>query len=262
MSRILVTGSAQGLGRKAATALLDDGHQVVVHARSHQRATDLSDLADRGASVVFGNLASLEQVRSVADQVNQLGRMDAVIHNAGVYGDTGRHPGFEGHPRVLAVNTLAPYLLTGLIQRPDRLIYLTSDMHVSGDDSLRDLTWSSRRWNGTQAYRDSKLFVTALALVAARRWPEVISHAVDPGWVPTRMGGPGASDDLEQGHLTQTWLATTDDPAALRSGQVWKHRRPTAVAAAAQDATFQDQLLDQLADLTDHTVFEASTQRS
>ena len=161
---------------------------------------------------------------------------------------------------MLTVNTLAPYLLTGLIQRPDRLIYLTSDMHTSGDDSLHDLTWSSRRWNGTQAYCDSKLFVTALALAVARRWPDVISHAVDPGWVPTRMGGPGASDDLEQGHLTQTWLATTDDPEALRSGQVWKHRRPTAVAAAAQDATFQDRLLDQLADLTSHQFLEAATE--
>ncbi|HEY5783847.1 MAG TPA: SDR family NAD(P)-dependent oxidoreductase, partial [Microlunatus sp.] len=122
MSRILITGSVHGLGRNATTTLLDGGHQVVVHARSHHRAADLSDLAARGAAVVVGNLADLKQIRSVADQVNQLGRMNAVIHNAGVYGDTGRHPSLEGHPRVLTVNTLAPYLLTGLIQRPDRLI--------------------------------------------------------------------------------------------------------------------------------------------
>ena len=96
MSRILITGSAQGLGRNAATTLLDDGHHVVVHARSHQRAAELSDLTARGAAVVVGDLASLEQTRSVADQVNQLGRMDAVIHNAGVYGDTGRHPAQKG----------------------------------------------------------------------------------------------------------------------------------------------------------------------
>jgi NAD(P)-dependent dehydrogenase (short-subunit alcohol dehydrogenase family) len=262
MSRILITGSAQGLGRNAATFLLEDGHQVVVHARSHQRAADLTDLTDRGATVVVGDLADLQQTRSVADQVNQLGRMDAVIHNAGVYGDAGRHPSPEDHPRVLTVNTLAPYLLTGVIQHPDRLIYLTSDMHTSGDDSLDDLAWSSRRWNGTQAYCDSKLFVTALALAVARRWPDVISHAVDPGWVPTRMGGPGASDDLEQGHLTQTWLATSDDPEALRSGQVWKHRQPTAVAAAARDATFQDRLLDQLASLASYQFLEAATQSS
>ena len=121
--------------------------------------------------MVVGDLASAQQTRSLADHVNQLGRMDTIIHNAGVYGDPGPNPSPEGHPRVLAVNTLAPYLLTGLIQRPDRLIYLTSDMHVSGDESLHDLDWTTRRWNSTQAYCDSKLFVTALSLAIAHRWP-------------------------------------------------------------------------------------------
>ncbi len=139
MARILITGSAQGLGRAAATTLLDDSHQVVVHARDTTRAAALTDLVDRGAAIVIGDLASAQQTCSLADQVNQLGRMDSIIHNAGVYGDRNRNPSPEGHPRVLAVNTLAPYLLTGLMQRPDRLIYMTSDMHVSGDDSLHDL---------------------------------------------------------------------------------------------------------------------------
>jgi NAD(P)-dependent dehydrogenase (short-subunit alcohol dehydrogenase family) len=169
VARILITGSAQGLGRAAANTLLDDGHRVVLHARDTHRADTLTDLVDRGAEVVVGNLANAQQTHELADQVNQLGRMDAVIHNAGVYGDSDRNPSPEGHPRVLAVNTLATYLLTSLIERPDRLIYLTSDMHVSGDDSLHDLDWATRRWNGTQAYCDSKLFVTALALERAAR---------------------------------------------------------------------------------------------
>jgi NAD(P)-dependent dehydrogenase (short-subunit alcohol dehydrogenase family) len=139
---------------------------------------------------VVGDLSSEKQIRSLADQVNGLGRMDAIIHNAGVYTDRDRHPTPEGHARMLAVNTLAPYLLTGLIQRPARLIDLTIDMHLSGDDTLRDIDWTERRWNGTQAYSDSKLFVTALAFAIASRWLDVTSNAVDPGWVPTRMGGP------------------------------------------------------------------------
>lgn len=250
MARILITGSAQGLGRAAADTLLDDGHQVVVHARDTTRATTLADLIDRGADLVVGDLADSQQTRLLADQANQLGRMDAIIHNAGVYSDTERHRNADGHPRVLAVNTLAPYLLTGLIERPDRLIYLTSDMHTSGSTDLTDLDWSSRRWNGTQAYCDSKLFVTTLALAIARRWPGTVSHAVDPGWVPTRMGGPAATDDLEQGHLTQTWLAVSDDAAALDSGHVWHHRRAAPTSAAAQDHRFQDDLLAKLATLT------------
>jgi len=250
MARIFVTGSAQGLGRSAAANLLDGGHQVVVHARDRHRADALADLAGRGAAVVIGDLASVEQTRRLAEQVNDLGRMDAVIHNAGVYGESRRNPGPEGHPRTLAVNALAPYLLTALIERPDRLVYLTSDMHMGGDDSLLDLDWTARRWNGTQAYCDSKLFVTALAFAIARRWPAVRSNAVDPGWVPTRMGGPGAPDDLEQGHLTQVWLAVGDDAEAARSGQVWHHRRRARAAAAARSVDFQDRLLDRLAELT------------
>src|SRR6478672_4692178 len=246
MARILVTGSAQGLGRSAAADLVDQGHQVVVHVRDPDRSAAVADLAQRGAAVVVGDLASGEQTRRLADQVNELGRMDAIIHNAGVYADSDRHASPEGHPRTLAVNTLAPYLLTGLIETPDRLIYLTSDMHISGDGSLHDLDWNTRRWNGTQAYCDSKLFVTALALAIARRWPSVISHAVDPGWVPTRMGGPSASDNLEEGHLTQTWLATSDDPQATHSGQMWHHHQPAPVAAAARSIGFQDRLLIRL----------------
>jgi NAD(P)-dependent dehydrogenase (short-subunit alcohol dehydrogenase family) len=250
VARIFITGSAQGLGRAAATTLVDEGHHVVVHARDRQRAETLADLTRLGAAVVVGDLASQQQTRSLADQVNQLGRMDAIIHNAGVYGDTERHPGPEGHPRVLAVNTLAPYLLTGLIEPPARLIYLTSDMHLSGDDSLHDLDWTARRWNGTQAYCDSKLFDTALAFAIARRWRTVISNAVDPGWVPTRMGGPGAPDDLERGYLTQTWLAVSDAPEATRSGEVWHHHRTARAPTAAHDIDFQDRLLNQLAQLT------------
>lgn len=250
MASIFVTGSVQGLGRSAALTLLDHGHEVVVHARDPQRAPALADLVGRGAAVVVGDLASQGETRSLADQVNDVGRMDAIIHNAGVYRDTSRHSGPEGHPRVLAVNTLAPYLLTGLIERPDRLIYLTSGMQHSGDDSLRDLDWIDRRWNGTQAYCDSKLFVSTLALAVARRWPTVISSAVDPGWVPTRMGGPSAPDDLSDGSRTQVWLAVSDDTEALRSGAVWHHRRRVQPPAAATSADFQDRLLTRLADLT------------
>jgi NAD(P)-dependent dehydrogenase (short-subunit alcohol dehydrogenase family) len=249
MSRIVITGSAQGLGRSAAETLLDQGHEVVVHARSPERAPSLADLAARGAAVVVGDLGDDGQTRDVADQVNSLGRMDAVIHNAGVYADRQRHPNRDGHPRTFAVNALAPYLLTCLVERPHRLIYLTSGMHLSGDTSLRDLGWATRPWNGIQAYCDSKLFVTTLALAVARRWPSTTSSAVDPGWVPTRMGGSGAPDDLEQGHLTQVWLAAGEDPET-HSGQVWYHQQPSRVAAAASDIAFQERLLGRLADLT------------
>ena len=255
MSRIFITGSADGLGRAAAGVLMGEGHDVVLHARSRERAAALSDLAADAAGVVIGDLASAAQTRELAGQVNQIGRMDAVIHNAGVYLEPSRAATAEGHAKTLAVNTLAPYLLTALIGRPDRLIYLSSGLHHAASGSLRDIDWTERPWNAAQAYAESKLHVIALALALSRVWPEVLSHAVDPGWVPTKMGGPAATGDLEMGHLTQTWLAVSNDAAATVSGGYWYHRQRQAPAPQARDPAFQDQLMDRLAALTSIALF-------
>jgi len=249
MARILVTGSTDGLGRAAARALLADGHDVVLHARSAERAAVLSDLAV-SAPVVIGDLSSAVETRSIARQVGDIGVPDALIHNAGVYLEPVRGTTPEGHARTLAVNVLAPYLLTALIRRPGRLVFLTSGMHRGSGDPLRDIDWTDRRWNAAQAYSESKLLVVALALAIARRRPEVRSNAVDPGWVPTKMGGPGAPDDLDMGHLTQTWLAAGDDPAAAVTGGYWYHRRQQTPDPLASDSRFQDRLMDRLEALT------------
>ena len=255
MRRIFITGSTDGLGRSAALTLIGEGHQVVLHARSKQRASALADLAPRSAGVVVGDLSLAADAKSVAEQVNKIGRMDAVIHNAGIYREPKRGPTPDGHAKVLAVNTLAPYMLTKLIERPGRFIYLSSGMHRGGEASLRDIDWAERRWDTNQAYSDSKLYVTALAMAVARRWLKVVSSAVDPGWVPTKMGGSGAPDDLEQGHLTQTWLSASDDPAAKVSGGYWFHRKPQKPAAPALDTKFQDELVARLAELTGVALF-------
>jgi NAD(P)-dependent dehydrogenase (short-subunit alcohol dehydrogenase family) len=246
----LITGSTDGLGRAAAGVLMGDGHEVVLHARTRERAGVLSDLAPRAAGVAIGDLSSAAETRELADEVNEIGRMDAVIHNAGVFLEPSRSATAEGHAKTLAVNTLAPYMLTVLIDRPDRLIYLSSGMHHAGTGSLRDIDWTARRWNAAQAYSESKLHVTALALTLARVWPDVFSNTVDPGWVPTKMGGAAATDDLEMGYLTQTWLAVSNDAAATVSGGYWYHRQRQEPAPAARDPAFQDQLMDRLAALT------------
>ncbi|AEF46323.1 NAD-dependent epimerase/dehydratase [Serratia sp. AS12] len=237
MSRIFITGSADGLGRAAAETLLGEGHQVIVHVRKPGRLHGVRDLLDRGALAVTGDLSDLQQTREVAEQVNRLGRPDAVIHNAGVF--TGS--------QVLAVNVIAPYLLTALIARPARLVYLSSSMHFDGRAALEKVDW---RGQAAVSYSDSKLFVTALAAAVARRWPGVVSSAVDPGWVPTKMGGENAPDDLRLGHLTQEWLVTSTDAQAGVSGGYWHHQRRLEPHAAARDPVFQDALLAELERVT------------
>jgi NAD(P)-dependent dehydrogenase (short-subunit alcohol dehydrogenase family) len=238
MARIFITGSAGGLGLAAAETLLGDGHEVIVHARSAERLAAVAALVDRGASAVVGDLAELDQTRAVAEQVNGLGRVDAVIHNAGV----------NRGPHVLPVNVVAPYLLTALIDRPQRLVYLSSGMHAGGRPDVAGLDWGGRRATGS--YSDSKLFVTTLAVAVARLWSDVYSNAVDPGWVPTRMGGAGAPDDLRLGHLTQEWLATSDEPEARSSGGYWFHQRLRDPHPAVLDPRFQDDVLAALARFT------------
>jgi NAD(P)-dependent dehydrogenase (short-subunit alcohol dehydrogenase family) len=226
MARLLITGSTAGLGWAAARHLLDGGHEVVLHARNSERAGSVGNLAGRAAGVVVGDLGSADETRGVADQVNTIGGIDAVINNAAIYVDRWRVAAPEGHARTLAMNALAPYMLTAWIDGPSRLVYITSSMHKQGIPSLRDVDWTARSWSGVQAYSDSKLFITALAFAVARRWADVHANVVDPGWVATKMGGAGAPDDLGQGHRTQTWLAVSNDPDATRSGGYWYHEQP------------------------------------
>ena len=250
MATVFITGSTDGLGRAAAETLLGDGHRVVLHARSADRAATIGEFASRAAGTVIGDLRSAGETRRIADQVNAIGRMDGVIHNAGVYSQQSRGSTPEGHAGTLAVNTLAPYMLTALIERPGRLIYLSSGLHRRGEGSLADLDWKQRPWDAARAYAESKLHVVALAFALARRWSNVLSNAVDPGWARTKMGGLGAPVDIETGQRTQSWLAVSEDPAALVSGRYWHHLRQEQPAAEATDTQFQNELITRLCELT------------
>ena len=244
MARVFITGSTDGLGLMAGQRLVEQGHRVTLHARNDARAADARRVLPQADAVVVGDLASMAETQSVAEQVNASGQYDAVIHNAGVGYREAHRETVDGLAHVFAINVLAPYLLTALISRPARLVYLSSGMHMGGNASLDDPQWKARRWNGSQAYSDSKLFDVLLAFGVARRWPTVLSNALEPGWVATKMGGRGAPDDLSLGAVTQAWLAASDEPAALVTGQYFYHQQQRRTNPAARRTELQDQLLD------------------
>src|SRR6202522_2153206 len=250
MSRIFISGSSTGLGLMAGELLIDQGHQAVLHARTSARADDARRALPAAEAIVEGDLDTIAGAKQVTARVNDLGGFDAVIHNAAVGYRERHHLTADGLPHVFAINTLSAYILTALIERPQRLVYLSSGMHHHADANLDDILWTRRHWNGSDAYAESKLHDAMLAFAIARRWPEVFSNSLEPGWVPTKMGGPGAPDDMKQAHLTQAWLAAGDDPKADVTGEYFYHVKRMGPNPQAHDRFLQDRLIAICADIS------------
>jgi len=231
MARIFITGSADGLGQLAATSLIQQGHKVVLHARNEERARDAIKKNSGAENILIGDLSKIDETKNVALDVNKLGAFDAVINNAGVYQTTSK--------QMFAVNVLAPYILTSMIQKPKRLIYLSSGMHEGGRAKLENIKTNI----DSITYSDTKLQVLMLCMAVARKWKHVLANAVNPGWVPTKMGGRSAPDDLRKGYETQVWLAASSDKAANVSGGYFYHQKPARYNPEADDVHLQERFL-------------------
>ncbi|CAK3887572.1 Hypothetical predicted protein [Lecanosticta acicola] len=194
MARILITGSSDGIGQAAARHLTAQGHRVTLHARNPSRATQAQAQLPGAEAILIGDLSNLEETRRLARKANAHGPWDAVVHNAGIAETAGGKRTADGMALTFQVNTLAPYVLTSLMARPKRLLFLSSALHAGGDASLRDVAWREREgaFEAFQAYGDTKLQDIMLANAVARYWPDVQSCALDPGWIQTKMGGGGA----------------------------------------------------------------------
>ena len=237
MARIFITGSADGLGHLAAKQLVNEGHQVVLHARNEKRGQEAMANVKGAEAVVTADLSVMKETIQLADKVNELGRFDAIIHNAGVY---------RSHESLIfKVNTLAPYILTCLIRKPKRLIYMSSGLHMSGNAELTGFD------AGKVSYSDSKLHVVLLAKVVAGKWKGVYSNALDPGWVPTKMGGTGAPGNLKKGYETQVWLAVSEDKEAMVSGRYFYHQKEKKYHPEADNIKVQNKFLQLCQSATD-----------
>ena len=238
MARIFITGSADGLGQLAAKELIMQGHKVVLHARNEKRGKEALAQLPGAETVLIGDLSNIDETIELASRVNDVGRFDAIIHNAGVYNASPK--------QLFSVNTLAPYILTSVIQKPQRLIYLCSDRFQGGSPKLESFKTDISHIN----YSDTKFHVLLLCKAVARKSLDVYSNAVNPGWVPTKMGGSGAPDDLQKGYETQVWLAASNDEKAKVSGRLFYHQKEIRTNSKVDDVQLQDEFLTLCKDIT------------
>lgn len=247
MARILITGSSDGLGSIVAQKLISRGHSVVLHARNDKRAEDAKTAAPGAEGVVTGDLSDIFSTKSMAKQINDMGSFDCIIHNAGLY-QGGFRKTSDGIPALAAVNTLAPYILTALVNKPKRLVFLSSEMHQSGSSDISDPLWAKRGESGfsdTTAYCASKLHNVLFAKAFARRWPDVRSNALDPGWIATKMGGSGATGNADAAVETYVMLAEGEEADSKKTGQYFRPgKRVGSPQKTTDDVKLQDKLLE------------------
>jgi len=245
MPRVFITGSSDGLGLLAAQQLVKNGHDVTIHARNQQRAEDAHAACPGAKAVLVADLSSLAQTKQLAADANASGPFDCVIHNAGVFRGGFRRTE-DSLPSLVAVNVMAPYILTCLMRRPRRLVFLSSDSHYSGNGSVDDVTWQGRGeqgWSDSRAYSDSKLYNNFFANAFARRWPDVKSNSLDPGWMPTKMGGRSAPGDFKRSVETYVMLAEGEGEGSTTGKYFEPGKRQGKPTPAANDEKAQEKLM-------------------
>jgi NAD(P)-dependent dehydrogenase (short-subunit alcohol dehydrogenase family) len=218
MARIFITGSSDGLGQAAAKILTEQGHNVFLHARNSSRASQAQAAVPKAKGVITGDLSTISDLKKLAADANKSGPFDAIIHNAGLGLSTNGEKTEDGLAQIFAVNSMAPYILTALMDKPKRLLYVSSGLHQGGDESLEDVTWSERQFRPSQAYNDTKLHNVLLAKAVARRWPDVQSCALDPGWVKTKLGGSSAPGSLDPPAKMVAAYAAGDSVVGSKTG--------------------------------------------
>jgi NAD(P)-dependent dehydrogenase (short-subunit alcohol dehydrogenase family) len=253
MARILITGSTDGFGLEAARQLVQRGHTVYLHARSQGRADDAKAKCPGAAGVLIADLTSETETRKLAKEANAIGTFDAVILNAGLlYGPFRKTPE-TGVPAMVFVNVIAPYILSCLLKRPKRLIFIASVLHREANTNVKDIFWLERGEEDFQdfsAYCDSKFHVMLLANAVARRFKCTSVTAVHPGYVATKLGGQGGTDKLEDGVETYVMLAEGDYDQSLTGVYFEPKKKIGEPLAATADENSQEAVVKACEDIT------------
>ncbi|KAL9564640.1 hypothetical protein ACKAV7_011092 [Fusarium commune] len=247
MARILITGSADGLGLEAARQLVKRNHTVYLHARNARRAAEAKANCPGAAGAFAADLTLVSETKRLAEEVNAVGTFDAIIHNAGMMAGPFRKTPDTGIPAQTAVNLLAPYILTCLLTPPKRLIYIASQLHAEADTSVKDIFWLERgesQFQDFPAYCDSKLHVMLLANAVAGRFKNTSVMSVHPGWVATKLGGEDGPDKLEDGVDTYVMLAEGDYDQSLTGKYFEPKRKLAKPTPQCNEVELQERIID------------------
>jgi len=265
----VVTGSNSGIGKETATELANMGATVVMVIRNRERGEAarveiIKKTGNSSTDLMICDLSSMESIRQFAEAFKKkYDRLHVLINNAGaVFED--RQVTIDGFERTLAVNYLAPFLLTHellpLLQSsaPSRVINITSGLHTAGKIDFDDLQ-SKKKYNSTTAYANAKLMVVMFTYELARRLEGtfVTVNVVHPGFVATNLGRNTGSIrssimftlmrpfqiSSKKGAETSVYLASSSEVEGL-TGRYFKRKQESTSSPASYDKQMQKRLWD------------------
>lgn len=245
---VLVTGSTDGIGLETALQMVRRGADVVLHGRSEKRLKAAHERvqSEAGREIprgVLGDFSSLASVRAMADELERTGvRPTVLVNNAGIFCNE-RSLSADGFELTMAVNHLAPFVLThALLRQPgasvQRVVNVSSMAHQGGRVDVNDVGLKKRRFDAYGMYAASKAANVLFSNELARRKPLVMSNALHPGVVSTKLLTEGfgmqGGDTLEESAATSVMLAL-DEKCATVSGGYYAQKRKREPSAAVQD---------------------------
>lgn len=270
----IVTGSNSGIGRETALALANMGATVVMVVRNRERgekarAEIVNETGNDAIRVMFCDLSAMESIRQFAKEFKEgYHKLDVLINNAGALFSK-RQTTVEGLERTLAVNYLAPFLLTHELlpllksSAPSRIINVGSGLANSGKIVFADLQ-HEKNYSGMKAYANSKLMLTMYSYELARRLEGsgVGVNVVEPGFVSTDLGRNSGSLLLSLGYKimrpiqinakkgaeTSVYLASAPEVEGV-TGKCFHKLQETETAPISYDQQIQRRLRDATVEL-------------
>lgn len=264
----IVTGANSGIGKETARSFAADGAYVVMVCRNEQRAKTarqdiIKDTGNTGVEVIIADLAVQHDVRSAADQINQeFDQIDILVNNAGLIVNE-RQETIDGIEKTLAVNHLAPFLLTnllwdGLQQSNDgRIINVSSEVHnMVADVFDLDNLQLTENYSAMNAYGISKLCNIMFTHELAKRTDNsaITTYSLHPGVVRTQLAeeagwamklfywiGKPFMRSPKSGAATTIYLAKSDEVTSM-NGQYFKDERLAEPASIAYNDDITSQL--------------------